>query len=369
MTSSHLARPNGQLLDGKQLIGLDVMEPGRTGEVARSHSDPPIAEGFETVSDGPSKQRARNSFMFKIRGSKLKFESRWFCTLLSLLLFFCQVSRSAQTTGDRLNEASRHYDAREYEKALVLIRPLLEENPENKPAVQLAALSYYFMGKLAEAIPYLEKSLQWFPDNVNYQNILGLCYIQTSSVEKSRSLFSKMFGVPPDSAQGFLINAQMFLRQGIWNRAEEEGKHSLAADPSIPQGHLLLAEAAMGMNRVEEAAAEFRAEIGINPGLWVAHYRLGEVLERLQKADEAAPSLQKAIWLNPNFTGPYILLGKILKAKGMHSLAAQMLEQAVKLDPRNSNAHYMLGQTYQSLGRNDEANRELKMAEDLLKSR
>lgn len=43
-----------------------------------------------------------------------------------------------------------------------------------------------------------------------------------------------------------------------------------------------------------------------------------------------------------------------------------MLEQASRLDPRNGNAHTMLGQTYRSLGREADADRELKLAEDLL---
>jgi tetratricopeptide (TPR) repeat protein len=289
--------------------------------------------------------------------------------LLPLGLCAGLVLAAPQTREDRIKQASRLYDAREYAQVLETLRPVLQENPEDKQAVQLTGLSHYFMGRLSEAIPYLEQSVQWFPDNVNYQNILGLSYIQTSAVEKARILFGKIFGVEPNSARGFLINAQMFLRQGIWNHAEGEARRGLEVDARIPQGHLVLAEAAMGKSNFEQAVTQYQAEIAINPGLWLAHFRLGEALERLQKLDEAVAALQRSIWLNSNFTGPYLLLGKILKTKGVHNLAAQMLEQAIKLDPRNSNAHYMLGQAYQSLGRAEDAEREFKIAQELMKSR
>lgn len=289
--------------------------------------------------------------------------------LLSFVLLLSLPQAEQQTRNDRLQAASRAYDTHDYSRVLSAVAPILKENPDHKRAVQLAGLSHYFLRQLPEAIPYLEKSVQWFPDNVNYQNILGLCYIQTSAIEKARGLFSRMFAVDPNSAHAHLINAQMFLRQGMWAAAKQEASRSLEMDGRIPQAHLVLAEVAMGTSNPEEAVKEFRAEIGLNPGLWLAHHRLGEALDMAQKPDEAAVALQRAIWINPNFVGPYVLLGKIMKSRGSFALAAQMLEQAVKLDPGNSNAHYMLGQAYQSLGRTEEADREFRKAQELLKAK
>jgi len=46
-------------------------------------------------------------------------------------------------------------------------------------------------------------------------------------------------------------------------------------------------------------------------------------------------------------------------------LAVRALQRAVTMDPNNSITHHLLGQAYRDLGRNEDAERELKLAEQL----
>jgi Flp pilus assembly protein TadD len=41
------------------------------------------------------------------------------------------------------------------------------------------------------------------------------------------------------------------------------------------------------------------------------------------------------------------------------------LQRAISMDPNNPMPHHLLGQAYRELGRTDEAERELKLAEQL----
>jgi len=75
--------------------------------------------------------------------------------------------------------------------------------------------------------------------------------------------------------------------------------------------------------------------------------------------------LQRSIWLDATSTGPYILMGKVLEKKGEFDLAVRALQRAVTMDPNNSITHHLLGQAYRDLGRNEDAERELKSAEQL----
>jgi Flp pilus assembly protein TadD len=63
--------------------------------------------------------------------------------------------------------------------------------------------------------------------------------------------------------------------------------------------------------------------------------------------------------------GPYILMGKLLEKKGGFDLAVRALQRAVAMDPNDSITHHLLGQPYRDLGRNEDAERELKLAEQL----
>jgi Flp pilus assembly protein TadD len=69
--------------------------------------------------------------------------------------------------------------------------------------------------------------------------------------------------------------------------------------------------------------------------------------------------------LDATSTGPYILLGKVLEKKGEPVLALRTLQRAATMDPNNPMTHQLLGQAYRDVGKTDEAEHELKIAEQL----
>jgi tetratricopeptide (TPR) repeat protein len=242
----------------------------------------------------------------------------------------------------------------------------LEENPEDKEAVQLLGLSYYFAGRPGEAIPYLEKVQSWFPiANVDASYVLGICYIQQKQYDNARRAFGTMFDVPPDSAAGYLFTARMLLRQEFDPVAEEYALKATTLDPKLPGAHLMLGELYLYKSRVPEAIEQFQKELSQNPANAATYYKLADAYSRIQKFDDAERLLQRSIWLDATSTGPYILMGKVLAKKGELELAVRALRRAAAMDPNNPMTHHLLGQTYRDMGRKEEAETELKIAEEL----
>jgi Flp pilus assembly protein TadD len=58
-------------------------------------------------------------------------------------------------------------------------------------------------------------------------------------------------------------------------------------------------------------------------------------------------------------------MGKVLEKKGESALAVRALERAITMDPNNPMPHHLLGQAYRDLGRAEDADRELKLSEQL----
>jgi tetratricopeptide (TPR) repeat protein len=232
--------------------------------------------------------------------------------------------------------------------------------------VQLLGLSYYLGLRPAEAIPELEKVQTWFASaNVDAAYILGICYIQTKDYPHARVAFAKMFGVPADSAAGYLFTARMLLRQDFGPVAEEYAQKAVALDAKLPLAHFLLGELNLYHSRVPEAIAEFEKEAQLNPGYAATYYKLADAYSRIQKYDEAEKLLQRSIWLDATSTGPYILMGKVLEKKGEAELAVRALQRALAMDPNNPIPHHLLGQAYRDLGKSEDAERELKIASQL----
>ena len=242
----------------------------------------------------------------------------------------------------------------------------MAENPKDDEAVQLLGLSYYLAGRPGEAIPYLEKVQTWYPRaNVDASYILGICYIQSKNYPQARVAFARMFDVKPDSAASYLFTARMLFRQEFDPVAEEYAQKAVALDPKLPMAHFLLGELHLYKSRIPEAIADFQQELAINPGYAAAYYKLADAYSRVQKYDDAERLLQRSIWLDATSTGPYILMGKVLEKKGEAALAVRTLQRAVAMDPNNPISHHLLGQGYRDLGKTDDAERELKLAEQL----
>jgi tetratricopeptide (TPR) repeat protein len=115
-----------------------------------------------------------------------------------------------------------YYKKGDYVKAAASFKKALEEDPADNEATQLMGLSFYLAGRPAEAIAPLEKVQGWYPSaNVDAAYILGVCYMQTKDYPRARKAFARMFGVPEDSAAGYLFTARMLLRQDLTPVAEE----------------------------------------------------------------------------------------------------------------------------------------------------
>jgi tetratricopeptide (TPR) repeat protein len=259
-----------------------------------------------------------------------------------------------------------YYQKGDYLKAAGYLKTAQSEDPKDNESIQLLGLSYYLSGRPAEAIPYLEKVQSWYPRaNVDAAYILGICYLQSKDYPKARTAFARMFDVPPDSAASYLFTARMLFRQEFDPVAEEYALKAAALDPKLSGAHEMLGELYLYKSRVPEAIEQLQKELGVNPASAATYYKLADAYSRLQKFDEAERLLQRSIWLDATSTGPYVLMGKVLEKKGEFNLAVRALRHAAAMDPNNPMTHHLLGQTYRDMGRNEEAESELKLAEDL----
>lgn len=259
-----------------------------------------------------------------------------------------------------------NYRKGDFLKAAATFKKAVDEDPADNEAIQLMGLSYYLAGRPAEAIAPLEKVQTWYPNaNVDASYILGMCYIQTKDYPSARIAFAKMFAVPRDSAASFLFTARMLLRLDFGPVAEEYAKKAVELDPKLPLAHAVLGELYLYKSRVPEAIEQFQKELELNPGEAAVYYRLADAHSRLQNYEEAEKLLQRSIWLDATSTGPYILMGKVLEKKGETALAVRALQRALAMDPNNPIPHHLLGQAYRDLGRAEDAERELKLAEQL----
>ena len=271
-----------------------------------------------------------------------------------------------ETSGIQYQLGIAYYRKGDFAQSQAALAKAMNQDPQNREAIQLRGLSLFQMGRPAEAIPYLKQVQSWIGlANVDASYVLGLCYIHTQNYEEARRSFAQTYAVSPDSAQAHLFLARMLLRQGYDPVAEQSAQRAAALDPKLPLVHYLLGEFYLYKSNIQKAVDEFETEQKLNPAYAGTYDRLGDSYSRLGRYDDAQRALQRAILLDATATGPYILMGKVLNKKKDFASALGYLQKALRMDPSNYISHHLMGETYRGLGRMADAERELKKAEEL----
>ena len=279
--------------------------------------------------------------------------------------------KQLQTSSTETPGLTRALGVAEFRKAdfataATELKKVVNQTPDDKEAVQLLGLSYYYTGRTQDAIPLLERVHSWFPAaNVDASYVLGISYVRVSDYEKARKAFAEMYGVGSESAASHLILARMLLREGYDPIAEKELMKAVELDPKLPGVHLILGELYVYKAQIDQAIGELETELKVDPVNAEALYKLADAYTHVQKWDDAQRMLQRSIWLDSTSTGPYVLMAKVLLKKNEALLGARAAQKALSMDPNNYYAHFLLGQAYLSLGKKNEADAEMKLSQEL----
>jgi tetratricopeptide (TPR) repeat protein len=263
-----------------------------------------------------------------------------------------------------------YYYLGDFDDAVPALHRAFAESADDHEAEQLLGMSFFQMGKPAEAIPWLKQFRAAMPaGSVDTEYVLGLCYLRTRDYEHARSSIAAMYNVAPESAAGYLFTARMLLRQGDDPAAEQHAQKAVALDSRLPLAHLLLGEIYLYRLDMPKAIQELEQEIKLNPANAGVYDRLADAYLRSARLNDAEAMLKRSLLLDGNSTGPFILLGKVHLKRKDYWQAKMYLEKAVKMDPNNFISHHLLGEAYQGAGKVQEAEHELKLAEQLQSAR
>src|SRR5436305_635758 len=175
---------------------------------------------------------------------------------------------------------------------------------------------------------------------------------------------------PNQSAPDF-TDARHFMQQGNCDQAIAQLQELSAKDPGLKGLPHELGIAYYKKGDYIKAMDSLKAAIEQDPHDNEAVQLLGLSYYLSGRPADAIPLLEKVqTWypratVDATSTGPYILMGKVLEKKGEPELAVRSLRHALAMDPNNPITHHLLGQAYRDLGNTEEAERELKTAQQL----
>ncbi|MFY9560320.1 MAG: sulfatase-like hydrolase/transferase [Terriglobales bacterium] len=156
-----------------------------------------------------------------------------------------------------------------------------------------------------------------------------------------------------------------------WNNMEDYTKalpwlrKAVVLIPESGRAHYELGVALAETGDWAGSAGQLEAAVARAPGSDEMHFYLGMAYDEIGRASDAAKNFQAALQINPNHYRANLLLGRLLGMQNNPTAALPYLQKAVKLQPQSPDAHKFLANVYIELGQEENARRELAVADRL----
>lgn len=196
-----------------------------------------------------------------------------------------------------------------YRDVFTLYETTLARNPDAWMAHNNLAMELTNRGRVAEAIPHLEKVLQLRPHDAIAESNLG----------------------------------DDLLRQGRPTEALPHLERAVKLQPNFANAHNNLGAALSALGRPDEALAHHQEALRLQPDLASAEHNIGLVLAMSGKNAEAIPHFQRAAALDPQFPAAELSWGIALMLSGRFDDAVPHFERACDLDPNSVDSHFTFG--------------------------
>jgi Tfp pilus assembly protein PilF len=207
------------------------------------------------------------------------------------------------------------------------------------------------------------------PDNVDI-----LFMAQRVYAELADDTLNKLAIVAPGSARMQLVIAERLVNDGDLKAAIEHYRKALEIDPRVPGVHFELGEAILQLSPSDataqaDATKEFDAAVRMDGDSARIECEYGAIALYQSDVDQAFARYTKAFALNHGETGAQLGLGKVLMTQDKPQEAIGYLRMAVESDPLNTEAHYRLALACKKLNLNAEAEKEMRLFDDIKKAK
>ena len=170
-----------------------------------------------------------------------------------------------------------------------------------------------------------------------------LTWRQTEIWHDSRSLWTQVLRVEPESPIARNNMGNVLLREKRLNDAIENYHHALSAAPDYSEAHNNLGVALSRQGKLAEAIAQYQRAIAIAPSNDEAHANWGIALDAMGKPAESLAHFRMAVAINGANADARVNWGNALITLGRLDDAILMYRDALRLRPDNADAHLNWG--------------------------
>ena len=268
--------------------------------------------------------------------------------------------------GNIYSKAGKANDAvAAYKRALAL-------DPEHEMSAFNLALAYRALGRIDDAIVGFQRVETLNPRSGRAHFQLGDIYMQRGELAKAADVLSQGLSLDIDRPPFLVKLGEAYLGLDRYDDAEKVLKEAASLRPDVPRVQYNLALIAEHRGDGAAARAAYEAEAAKNPRNYGALFNLGKMLQKQGQLPAAIERYRGAIKAQPEFAEGYLYLGKALLDAGDLAGAEAAAKDGLAKKPQRAIAplgHYVLADVYNRQGRENEAARQVALAQALERGR
>lgn len=201
-----------------------------------------------------------------------------------------------------LRLAMQHHHQGDLQKADMIYRRLLKDDPENADTLHLHGILSVQAGKHDAAIELMEQAISIKGDDPRFHYNLGKVHQDQARFEKAIACYTQAIKIDSRFADAYINLARIYKDLGVLDQAILYSRHAVALLPTDPEVHYNLGTALMAQGEIEEAIACYRRALELKPDFAKAHDNLGNALKERGEIEQAIACYWRALELKPDFT-------------------------------------------------------------------
>lgn len=259
-------------------------------------------------------------------------------TTVHLVLIFLVSIAFAQTTQERIAAIAAALRNQQFDQALNLLHPALQQFPGNAELWTMQGVAYAGQGQKKEALSSFRSALKLSPDSI--PALQGAAQIEyEGSNPAGIPIMQHLLRLRPKDATTNAMLAVLEYQQGNCRAAVQHFAAAGALFESKPEGLHAYATCLVKLKRFDDAAAVLKKSLALNPADRSERQLLAAVQLMAHKPQDALATLDPLLGPNSADAGALDLASAAYEEAHDTERAVESLRQAILLDPQNVNLY------------------------------
>ena len=261
----------------------------------------------------------------------------------------------ASTIRNSLSHAVSLFSSGRTPEALATVTQLLEQDPTNVTALNIAGACSHSLGQLKEAEDYWRRALTQNPNDADVNSNLGILLNEMKRFREAEAAWRRALEIRPDHVKAYANLRSLLYEAKRFLEVEVLYRQASAVWPDDASLHYNLGNLLYKARRFPEAEAAYRQALAIHPDYFEAHISLGNQLCKEKRFPEAEACYRRALKIRPDHPNAHANLGIVFKEIKRFAEAEAAYQRALEIRPDYAEAHANLGNLFMEVKRFPEA--------------